>query len=108
MWKKFGKAGQATDDNITRRMRFACWIIKATDAHLEYITLIAFLLQQWLSESPSMLPHIYIVCLVQYTLIYAKEIQVVSSLQFFTPNSVIFLISPAHAAELSHLIHFAK
>ena len=25
--------GQATDDNIIRRMRIACWINKATDTH---------------------------------------------------------------------------
>jgi hypothetical protein len=34
MWGKNGRARQATDDNIIRRMRFACWITKATDAHL--------------------------------------------------------------------------
>ena len=26
MWKKYGIAKQATDDNIIQRMRFACWI----------------------------------------------------------------------------------
>jgi len=26
-----------TDDNIIRRTRFACWVTKATDTHLEYI-----------------------------------------------------------------------
>ena len=31
MWKKYGRARQATDDNITLRMRFGCWITKATD-----------------------------------------------------------------------------
>jgi hypothetical protein len=29
--EKYGTAGQATDDNIIRRMRFACWIAEATD-----------------------------------------------------------------------------
>ena len=29
--EKFGGAREATDDNIIRRMRFACWIAKATD-----------------------------------------------------------------------------
>ena len=37
MWKKFGKARQATNDNIIRRMRFACWIAKAAEAHSEYV-----------------------------------------------------------------------
>jgi len=31
MWKKHFTARQATDDNITRRLRFAPWISKATD-----------------------------------------------------------------------------
>jgi hypothetical protein len=33
--EKYGIAGQVTDDNIIRRMRFACWIIKATDTYPE-------------------------------------------------------------------------
>jgi hypothetical protein len=37
-----GTARQATDDNIIRRIRFACWITKATDTHSEYVILIAF------------------------------------------------------------------
>jgi hypothetical protein len=38
--RKYGRARQATDDNITRRMRFACWVTKATDTHSQYISLI--------------------------------------------------------------------
>jgi hypothetical protein len=34
--EKYCTAGQATDDNILRRMRFACWIPKATNTHSEY------------------------------------------------------------------------
>ena len=37
----YSRVGQATDDNIWR-MRFACWITKATDTHSEYAILIAF------------------------------------------------------------------
>jgi hypothetical protein len=36
---KYGTARQATDDNIIRRMRFACWITKATDTHSECVIL---------------------------------------------------------------------
>ena len=51
MWKKYGKARQATDrNNITRRMRTARWITTATDTHSEYLTLIAFPWQQRLCE----------------------------------------------------------
>jgi hypothetical protein len=53
---KYGSAGQATDDNIMRRMRIACWITKATDTHSEYVVSIAFFSrQQWLRERASIL-----------------------------------------------------
>jgi hypothetical protein len=29
--EKYGRARHAADDNITRRMRIACWITKAAD-----------------------------------------------------------------------------
>ena len=41
-----------------RRMRFACWITKAT--HTEYVILIAFLRQQWVRERASALRYTYI------------------------------------------------
>jgi len=40
MWE-YGTGGEATDDNITRRIRFASWINKATNAHSEYVILFA-------------------------------------------------------------------
>jgi hypothetical protein len=48
--EKYGRDRQVTDDNIILRMRFACWITKATDTHSEYVILIAFEMQQWLRE----------------------------------------------------------
>jgi hypothetical protein len=45
------------------RMGIACLIPKATDTHSEYVILIAFPLQQWLHERPSMLRYTYIVVL---------------------------------------------
>jgi hypothetical protein len=53
--EKYGTAGRAADNNIIRRMRFACWIPKATHTHPEYVIFIAFPLQQWLRERASML-----------------------------------------------------
>ena len=38
--EEYGRARQATDDNIIRRM--ARWISKATNTHSEYVILIAF------------------------------------------------------------------
>jgi hypothetical protein len=34
---KHGGLGEATDDNITRRMHSARWITKATNTHSEYV-----------------------------------------------------------------------
>ena len=39
--EKFYRAGQATDENIIRRMRIACWVTKATNILSEYVTPIA-------------------------------------------------------------------
>jgi len=47
------------------RMRFACWIPKATDTHSEYVILSVFPLQQWLHERASMLRYTYIACRVR-------------------------------------------
>jgi len=44
--EKYGTTRQATDDDVTWSMPCACWITKATDAHSEYVILIAFPLQQ--------------------------------------------------------------
>jgi hypothetical protein len=38
--EKYGTATRATGDNIIKRIRFACWIHKATNTHLEYIILL--------------------------------------------------------------------
>jgi hypothetical protein len=52
--ENYGRARQATDDNIIRRMRFACWITKARETHSEYVILIALPQQKWLGESAFM------------------------------------------------------
>ena len=51
--RKYGTAGEATDDNITRRMRIACWITNATDILPQYVIHIAFPQLQWLRKRPS-------------------------------------------------------
>ena len=53
--EKYGRARQATDDNIIRRMCFACWAIHAAETHSEYVTLIAFSRQKCLRERAVML-----------------------------------------------------
>jgi len=53
--KKYDRAGEATDDYTIQLMRFAYWINKATNTNSEYVTFIAFPLQQWLHERASVL-----------------------------------------------------
>jgi hypothetical protein len=54
-------AGQATHDNILRRMCFACSVAKATDTQAEHQILVAFARQQWLLECDSIIRlYIYI------------------------------------------------
>ena len=62
--EKYGIARQGTNDNTIRRMRFACWITKATDINSEYVVLIACPLQQWLHHRASILRYTYIARLV--------------------------------------------
>jgi hypothetical protein len=62
--EKYGRARQTTDDNIIRRMRFACCTTKTIDTHSQYVISIAFPRQQWLRERASMLRHTYTACLV--------------------------------------------
>ena len=56
LWSNIEKFVQPDRPQATKwRMRIACWIPKATDTHLEYVTLTAFPLQRWLHYSTSML-----------------------------------------------------
>jgi hypothetical protein len=40
--EKYRRPRQATDDNIIRHMRIACWITKPKDTHWEYVIIITF------------------------------------------------------------------
>ena len=55
--EKCGRAGMVTGDNITRRMRFACWLPKVTNTHSEYVILTVFPRRQWLNKRASLLRH---------------------------------------------------
>jgi hypothetical protein len=63
--EKCSKAGEATDDNITRGMRCACWLTKATNT-LRISNIIAFIGQQCLREGALVLRYTYISCLVVF------------------------------------------
>jgi len=62
--ENYGRARQAADNNILRRMRITCWVNKAIDAHSEYVIFIAFPLQQLLGEYASMLRYMCIASFV--------------------------------------------
>ena len=70
------KARQARDDddNITGRMRTACWITKVTDTHAEYIILLFHGNSGYTKESQS-----YVISispgLLQHTCEYLKSIR---------------------------------
>jgi len=38
--EKYGRAGQATDESITWRLRFTCWMNKATYIPSNYVKLL--------------------------------------------------------------------
>jgi hypothetical protein len=65
---KYDRAGRDADGNVIWRMRFACWITKATHTHAhththtEYVIIIVLPQQQWLRVHASML-RVYIHCL---------------------------------------------
>jgi hypothetical protein len=50
--EKHGAARQAKDDNIIRRMRFACRITKATDTHSEYVIPTAYIFKMGTTGCP--------------------------------------------------------
>ena len=59
---------------IICRMRIACWIPKATNAHTFSVILIAFPLQKCLHERTSVLRYVLIACPVQYSLFMDREL----------------------------------
>jgi len=58
---KHGRARQATDGDIMRRWRFACWVTKATNTHSKHVTVIGFSRRKWLGERASILRYTYTV-----------------------------------------------
>ena len=93
----YGTAREATDDNIIRRMRFACWIPirKTIDTHSECVilVLVAFPQQKWLCELATML-RLYVHCLS--CLVYAWFVlrATLTELPQRSARSVFFLYCP--------------
>jgi len=72
MWIKHCRTRQATEYDITRRMRSACLITMATNTHSEYVILIVFPRQFWLPERASVSRYVHNACVVKccYFLFY--------------------------------------
>jgi hypothetical protein len=51
--QKYGRAGQATDDNMAHALHVG--YLRLQQTHSEYMVLSGFLLHQWLPEGASML-----------------------------------------------------
>ena len=64
--EKYCTAGQTADNSILEiwHKPIACWMIKATDTHSEYVILITFPRRQWLRERVSVIHYTYIAFLV--------------------------------------------
>jgi hypothetical protein len=71
--EKYCTARHATDDNTIRHIQTASWITKATNTHSEYVTPLAFLLQQWLHERALIWSYTFITCLFIISLVQSTS-----------------------------------
>jgi hypothetical protein len=71
------------------RMRFACWIAKATNTHSEYVILFPFTRHQWLRERVLLLRYTCIDCLVRKFLLHCCGTEVwLEGINPLTPNDL--------------------
>jgi hypothetical protein len=63
--EKYGTARQTTDGNRIQHKHFEGYITKAIDTYSEYVKLIVFPQQLWLTDSTTMLGYKYTVCLAE-------------------------------------------
>jgi len=49
---KYDRNREGTDESRLRRIRFACWIARATKTHSEYVINIPWPQQRWLNDAP--------------------------------------------------------
>ena len=108
----------------TRRIRIACWIIKATSTHSEYVILIAFPLHQCLHESASALCYTYTACLVYLKIpfcipcLYTVQqyinkhlpltLFLLTPFNFHTPSSNHAGLPLSYLADILHTVFYPK
>ena len=91
--EKIVRAGQVTDENIIRRMRFACWITKATHELSEYVILITSPWQQWLHVRNSVLHYTCIAFLVPVRLLFGSRNLIDHCILYFIIAATFFVSS---------------
>jgi hypothetical protein len=95
LWDNVEKCGTQPDrphDNIIWRVRFACWIPNAKDAHSEYVILTAFPRQQRLRERAETLS-LYEHCLSCVTYFFSHELFTFTQFinpHIFSPHSYLY------------------
>jgi len=80
---------------MTRRMRIACCILKATNTHSEYVIFIDFSLQEWLQKRASMLRYEYIVSPVRFMKQLAK-VSLLLKYETGSPSNFFLDVSMEH------------
>jgi hypothetical protein len=89
--EKYCRTGQKTRDNITWRMRIACWKTKGTNTHSECVVFIAFPREEWLRERASLLRYMYSTLAVLLNIIQINVRRlIVSSLRVSGVTSGLF------------------
>jgi hypothetical protein len=74
MWKNIVKRGRPQMTIRVGRIRLACWVTNAKNAHSEYVIIIVFPQQQWLHERTLMYRYTYIACLnLSVNIVYKSE-----------------------------------
>jgi len=64
--EKYGTTKKDTGDNITLRMRLACWINKYIDTHSEYVVLTTFARKNGYANAHQWYVYMHIACLVRF------------------------------------------
>ena len=104
IWKNIAQPN-IPHDNITRRMRFACWTKKTTDSHSEYVILIVFHSNDGYANAPQYYVYIYIYIYI-YIYTYCRSCYSLFSLSlsFFFPSLQLSFFSPPMCPILSPLV----
>ena len=96
-------------DSFFWRMRFACWITKATDRYSEYVILTAYPQQQWLHERAAMLPLYWhcLYCLILKVALFFICYSQLSALAF-SPGTCPIIIHVRDTQLLHQPMHIYK